>query len=46
MTFVEFEQTLLPTLDGQQAHEDYNDWFFWESVLAEKERLLQGLRSV
>jgi len=45
MTFAEFERTLLPDLDGNQAHEDYNDWFFWQTVLAEKEQLLHGLRS-
>lgn len=45
VTFAEFEQTLLPTLDGHQAHEDYNDWFFWQSILTEKEKLLQGLRT-
>ncbi|MCZ7575165.1 MAG: hypothetical protein M5U01_41985 [Ardenticatenaceae bacterium] len=44
MPLVRFETGLLPTLDSHQAHEDYNDWFFWHSVLAEKERLLASLR--
>jgi hypothetical protein len=44
LTFKRFEAEALPSLDTQQAHEDYNDWFYWETVLAEKQRLLAGLQ--
>ncbi|MBI1879345.1 MAG: hypothetical protein HYR94_14200 [Chloroflexi bacterium] len=44
--FSRFEAEILPTLDSVQAHEDYNDWFYWESVLAEKQRLLAELQRV
>ena len=43
VAFAQFERELLPTLDSPQAHEDYNDWFFWQCVLAEKEQLLHEL---
>jgi hypothetical protein len=39
-SFSQFETTLLPALDSFQAHEDYNDWFFWQRVLDEKQALL------
>jgi hypothetical protein len=44
LTFKRFEAETLPSLDTQQAHEDYNDWFYWEAVLAEKQRLLAELQ--
>ncbi len=44
VSFARFENDLLPTLDAHQAHEDYNDWFFWQSVHQEKQALLQSLR--
>jgi hypothetical protein len=40
LSFAQFERDLLPTLDSPQAHEDYLDWFFWHSVLAEQQALL------
>jgi len=43
VVFVQFEDELLPSLDTLQAHEDYNDWFFWQHLLAENERLLSEL---
>jgi hypothetical protein len=46
MPFSRFESELLPTLDTLEAHQDYNDWFFWQSVLVEKQRLLAELRQV
>jgi hypothetical protein len=42
MPFARFESELLPTLDVHEAHEDYNDWFFWQSVLTERQHLLTG----
>jgi hypothetical protein len=33
MSLAEFEHEKLPGLDSVQAHEDYNDWFFWTRVL-------------
>jgi hypothetical protein len=44
--FSRFEAEILPDLDNWQAHEDYNDWFFWQSVLAEKQGLLAVLKQV
>ena len=46
LSFTHFEAELLPNLDSWQAHEDYNDWFFWQSVLEEKQNLLAHLPSV
>ena len=43
VSFTRFETELLPNLESWQAHEDYNDWFFWQSVLEEKESLLANL---
>jgi len=42
-----FEAEKLADADSFQAHEDYNDWFYWQSVLDEKHKSLadlQGLR--
>lgn len=44
--FSQFEAEMLPNLDTWQAHEDYNDWFFWQSVLTEKRSLLTALQQV
>jgi hypothetical protein len=47
MPLLRFETDILPHEDSLQVHDDYNDWFYWQSVVAEKERLLanlQGLR--
>ncbi len=40
VSFQQFENDLLPTLDSLDAHDDYNDWFYWENVLKEKEQLV------
>ena len=47
MSLARFEAEKLTEVDSFQAHEDYNDWFYWQSVLDEKQRNLadlQGLR--
>ena len=47
MSLTRFETEKLAAADSLQAHEDYNDWFYWQSVLEEKRRDLadlQGLR--
>jgi hypothetical protein len=46
VSFARFEAELLPTLDTHQAHEDYNDWFFWEQVRTEKQALLTSLQKI
>ncbi len=46
VSFDQFEAEVLPTLDSLQAHEDYNDWFYWEQVLAEKKALLAELNRI
>ncbi len=43
-SFAQFETEILPTLDTLQAHEDYNDWFFWQGVLTEKQNSLTQLQ--
>lgn len=45
VSFEQFETELLPTLDSLQAHNDYNDWFFWQSVWAEQQALLAKLQA-
>ena len=42
VTFDHFENEMLPELDTLQAHEDYNDWFYWVQVRAEKELMING----
>ena len=44
MSLQRFEVEALPTLDSLQAHEDYNDWFYWQSVLKEEASLLASLQ--
>jgi len=43
VSFAKFETEVLPTLNTLQAHEDYTDWFFWQTVLTENERLLSEM---
>jgi hypothetical protein len=40
MTFAQFETNALSMLDSLEAHDDYNDWFFWQSVLTDRRALL------
>ena len=47
MALTRFEAEVLTAADSFQAHEDYNDWFYWQSVLEEKQHELadrQGVR--
>lgn len=46
MSFQRFEAELLPALDTLQAHEDYNDWFYWQSILSDKVNLLAGVKQI
>lgn len=46
MSLTRFEVELLPHQDSLQVHEDYNDWFYWQSVLEEKQRLLAELEAL
>lgn len=46
MPFSRFEEELLIQQDSLQIHEDYNDWFYWQSVLEEKQRLLADLQAL
>lgn len=32
-----FESEILPDATSQQAHEDYNDWYFWTESLMEQQ---------
>ena len=46
VAFSEFETELLSKLDTPEAHQDYNDWYFWQTVLAKNEKLLADLHKV
>lgn len=38
-----FERKKLRSLDSVQAHEDYNDWFFWTRVLERADKAFDAL---
>lgn len=46
MSLARFEAEQLSAADSFQAHEDYNDWFYWQSVLEEKQRKLADLQGL
>ena len=41
-----FESEILAQQDSLQVHEDYNDWFYLQSVLEEKQKLLTELQAL
>ncbi|MCU0521798.1 MAG: hypothetical protein MUF84_14035 [Anaerolineae bacterium] len=46
MPLARFEAEVLTHEDSLEAHEDYNDSFYWHSVLHEKQQLLADLSSL
>jgi hypothetical protein len=44
--FAEFERKKLRKLDTLQAHEDYNDWFFWTGVLERAAQASSALKQM
>ena len=42
----EFEHKKLRTLKTVDAHEDYNDWFFWTTVLERANRATDALKQM
>lgn len=46
VSFVEFERKKLSALKTVQAHEDYNDWFFWITVLDRVNRTITALEKM
>jgi len=46
MPLAKFERVQLRKLDTVQAHEDYNDWFFWANVLERAERATSALKNM
>ncbi len=46
VSLAEFEAQLLPDETSVEAHEDYNHWFFWQSVLDRQREILQRLCDV
>ena len=46
MSMARFETEILPTLETLQGHEDYNDWFFWQSVLTDKQAQLGRIHKI
>lgn len=46
MSLQRFETEQLAGLDTLQVHEDYNDWFSWQTALNDKQRLLASVQQV
>ena len=46
LSLASFESEILAKQDSVQAHEDYNDWFYWQAVVDEKARLLTDLHGL
>ena len=46
LTFAQFERKKLRTLNTLQAHEDYNDWFFWTTVFDRAEKARDAVRKM
>lgn len=46
VSLARFESEILAQQDSVQAHEDYNDWFYWQAVADEKTRLLADLHGI
>ena len=46
MSLQRFEAEQLAGLDTLPAHEDYNDWFYWQAVLDDKQSQLANLQRV
>lgn len=46
VSLAEFEAQLSPDEPSIKAHEDYNLWFFWQSVLDRQREILQRLCNV
>lgn len=46
VTFSAFEREVLPDATSQQAHEDYNDWYFLTESIQEQQRFLDTLQKL
>ena len=46
LSLARFESEIMANQDSVQAHEDYNDWFYWQAVVEEKTRLLANLHGL
>ena len=46
MSLSELERQGLPENASVEAHEDYNRWFFWQSVLDRQQEIVKRLRDV
>lgn len=46
LSFAQFEAEQLAELDSLEAHEDYNDWFFWVELHRVNQSLLAQLQQV
>ena len=46
MPFAQFEAEVVPVCDTLQAHEDYNDWFFWQGIWTDRRSLLAKIQEV
>jgi hypothetical protein len=46
LSLAKFESEILAQQDSVKTHEDYNDWFYWQAVVDEKNRLLADLHEL
>ena len=46
LSLARFESEIMATQDAVQAHEDYNDWFYWQAVVEGKTRLPANLHGL
>ena len=46
VSFSTFESEILPDATSQQAHEDYNDWYFWTESILEQQKFLTTLQGL
>jgi hypothetical protein len=46
VSLAEFEAQLLPGETSVEVHEDYNRWFFWQSVMDRQREILERLCDV
>jgi len=45
MSLARFEHEGLAQQNSFQVHEDYNDWYYWQGALEEKQQLLADLHA-
>jgi hypothetical protein len=46
MTLAQFETDLLPQAHDWQTHDNYNDWFYWQTLWQQKTQMLSLLQQI